>query len=268
MSHYLAHNIRYLRKREGLTQEELSSRLGINRAALGSYEEGRAEPRLSLLQLMAQFFSCRLDDLLNLDLSGGEKHPAPDKKGKNLRVLSVAVDKEEEERVVVVPVKAAAGYLDGFGDIGYIESLPSFNLPLQELSHNRSYRLFQIKGDSMNPIPDGSYIITEYVQDWTGIKDDHCYILITRDEGVVYKRVLNRLDEEVLILKSDNPDYKPYSVAADMIAEVWKAIGYISLQLPGAEGDPLAANQIMSALIRLERDVGEIKETLTEGNKN
>lgn len=259
MSHYLAQNIRYLRKEKGFTQEGLAAKLGINRAALGSYEEGRAEPKLAVLQMLAQYFSCSLDDLLHLDFVQGKRRSAPDKKGQNLRVLSVAVDQEEKERIVVVPVKAAAGYLDGFSDVDFIESLPSFSLPLQELGRERSYRLFQIKGDSMNPIPSGSYIISEYVQDWTQIKDDHCYILITKDEGIVYKRLLNRLHEEQLILKSDNPEYKPYSVDSDMIAEVWKAIGYISLQLPETGADPLSANQIMNALIRLEKEVKEVK---------
>jgi len=262
MSHYLAQNIKYLRKERGFTQEGLANKLGINRAALGSYEEGRAEPKLAVLQMMAQYFSCSLDDLLYQDFALGKQRAVSDKKGQKLRVLSVAVDKEDKERIVVVPVKAAAGYLDGFSDVDYIESLPSFSLPLQELGRERSYRLFQIKGDSMNPIPSGSYIISEYVQDWTQIKDDHCYILITQDEGIVYKRVLNRLSDEELILKSDNPEYKPYSIGSEMIAEVWKAIGYISLQLPETGGDPLSANQIMSALIRLEKDVKEVKETM------
>ncbi|MBI1222538.1 MAG: helix-turn-helix domain-containing protein [Bacteroidetes bacterium] len=260
MSHSLAQNIKYLRKERGYTQGELAGKLGINRAALASYEEGRAEPRLAVLQMVAGHFSCSLDDLLHLDFSRDKQRVRPDKSGKSLRVLSVAVDAEEKEKIVVVPVKAAAGYLDGFSDVDYIESLPSFSLPLQELGKERSYRLFQIKGDSMNPIPSGSYIISEYVQDWNQIKDDRCYILITQDEGIVYKRVLNRLHEEQLILKSDNPEYKPYSIGSEMIAEVWKAIGYISLQLPESGGEPLAASQIMNALIRLEKEVKEVKE--------
>lgn len=262
MSHALAKNIKHLRKERGLTQEGLARKLGIGRAVLASYEEGRAEPRLDNLQLLSYYFNCTLDDLIHFDFAGGTYYQAPDKQGRSLRVLSVAVDSDERERILVVPVKAQAGYLEGFSDIDYIGSLPSFTLPIHELGRERTYRLFQIKGDSMNPIPSGSYIISEYVQDWTQIKDDHCYILITKDEGIVYKRVLNRLHEEKLILKSDNPDYKPYSIDSDMLAEAWRAIGYISLELPDAGGESLAANQILSALIRLESDVKDIKSKI------
>lgn len=264
MSHYLAQNIKYLRKQKGFTQEDLAQKIGVNRAALGSYEEGRAEPRLQVLQNLAHYFSIGLDDLLNRPLSESVAIKSSDKHGKSLRVLSVAVDKETgNERMVVVPVKAAAGYLDGFSDIDFIESLPSFTLPIQELGRERTYRLFQIKGDSMHPIPDGSYIITEYIQNWTNIRDNHCYVLITRDEGVVYKRVLNRLDEDMLILKSDNPDYKPYSVSVEYLAEVWKAVGYICLQLPDSDRPSFSPNDIMQALIRIEQDVKDIKKSNT-----
>jgi hypothetical protein len=114
----------------------------------------------------------------------------------------------------------------------------------------------------MKPIPEGSYIITEYMQDWRHIKDNHCYILITKDDGIVYKRVLNRIDQEELVLKSDNPEYKPYSIGIEQLAEVWKAVGYISLELPDANGDPLSVNQVMHALIKLQQEVTDIKQKL------
>lgn len=257
---FISQNIKYIRKEKGLTQEEFAQELGVSRAALSSYEEGRAEPKLAFIQQLALYTSYNIDDLLNKPLAPGLVLKA-DYTGKHLRVLSVAVERQQqEERVVLVPVKAAAGYLEGFGDVSYIRSLPAFSLPLPELSKERTYRLFQIKGDSMKPVPDGSYIITEYLQDWRYIKDNQCYVLVTRDEGIVYKRVLNRLDEDMLILQSDNPEYKPYSVAIEYLAEVWRAIGYISLQLPDrANHQDLDPNTIMSALIKIGQDIEHIK---------
>jgi transcriptional regulator with XRE-family HTH domain len=42
-----AKNLKALRKEKGWTQQELADRMGIKRAALGAYEEGRSEPRLA-----------------------------------------------------------------------------------------------------------------------------------------------------------------------------------------------------------------------------
>jgi len=263
MSNYLSQNLKYLRKESGLTQEDFAQKLSVNRPSIGAYEEGRAEPKLETLQNIALYFKITLDELINTNIALKGKKNQADVMGNSLRILPVSVDKESgKEQVVIVPVKAAAGYLDGFSDVDFIRSLPSFSLPIQELGKERTYRLFQIKGDSMKPIPEGSYIITEYMQDWRHIKDNHCYILITKDDGIVYKRVLNRIDQEELVLKSDNPEYKPYSIGIEQLAEVWKAVGYISLELPDANGDPLSVNQVMHALIKLQQEVTDIKQKL------
>lgn len=263
MSNYLSQNLKYLRKQSGLTQEDFAQKLSVNRPSIGAYEEGRAEPKLETLQNIALYFKVTLDELINTNIALKGKKNQADVVGNSLRVLPVSVDRESgKEQVVIVPVKAAAGYLDGFSDVDFIRSLPSFSLPIQELGKERTYRLFQIKGDSMKPIPEGSYIITEYMQDWRHIKDNHCYILITKDDGIVYKRVLNRIDQEELVLKSDNPEYKPYNIGIEQLAEVWKAVGYISLELPDANGDPLSVNQVMHALIKLQQEVTDIKQKL------
>ena len=48
---HFAQHLKTLRKARGLTQQELADRIGLKRAALGAYEEGRAEPRLSLIHI-------------------------------------------------------------------------------------------------------------------------------------------------------------------------------------------------------------------------
>jgi len=247
---FIGSNIKFLRKQKNLTQEELSKKIGMNRSMIGSYEEDRAKPKLSSIQLLSHFFKVGVDDLVNKDISKrtGSKNKdsaGNDIKGTSLRVLSTIVDNENNELITVVPVKAAAGYLKGFSDPEYIEKLPKFALPLHELSQNRTYRVFQIMGNSMEPVAEGSYIICEYVQDWYEIKNGKTYILLTKDEGMVYKRVYNRIEEKSeLILKSDNPEYEPYTVNIDNISEAWKALGYMSFNLP----EPAAFFSITSSL--------------------
>ncbi|GAA3402045.1 helix-turn-helix domain-containing protein [Paenibacillus hodogayensis] len=56
--------IAYLREKRGLTQEELSVKLGISRAALSHYETNRREPDYDTLKNIANFFDISLDYLL------------------------------------------------------------------------------------------------------------------------------------------------------------------------------------------------------------
>lgn len=260
---FIASNIKFLRKQKGLTQEELSKKIGVNRSMIGSYEEGRARPKLASIQLMAHYFKIGVDELVNLDLGVSAKSQKAnehhlDVKGSSLRVLSTLVDKENEEFITVVPVKAAAGYLSGYSDPDFVENLPRFALPLPELSAGRTYRVFQINGNSMEPVAHGSYIICDYVQNWQEIKSGKTYILITKDEGVVYKRVYNRMEEKSeLILKSDNPEYEPYTISSDKIIEVWKALGFISFSIP--EPDEVSLHKLSNMVSEIKKDVEKLK---------
>jgi len=254
-------NIKFLRKRETLTQEEFSKKIGVNRSMIGSYEEGRAEPKLSSIQMMAHFFKVGVDDFINKDLSNEtikETRNEKDLKGNSLRILSTIVNADDKELVTIVPVKAAAGYLNGYADPEFVEELPKFSLPVSELSYNRTYRIFQIKGDSMEPLPGGSYIICEYLQNWEEIKNGKTYILVTKDEGVVYKRVYNKMEEAgELILKSDHPEYEPYSVDVDKICEIWKALGYMSFSLP--EPDEVSLNKLSHNIYEMKKEIEKLK---------
>jgi transcriptional regulator with XRE-family HTH domain len=107
-------NIKYFRKQKGLTQEQLAEKIGIKRSLLGAYEEGRAEPGLNYLIIMSKLFDIPVDDLISVDLTDPQKQKEVLKKdieGKKLRVLSITVDKDDNENIQLVPQKAAAGYL-------------------------------------------------------------------------------------------------------------------------------------------------------------
>lgn len=244
---------------KGLTQSDLANKLGINRPKIGSYEEGRAEPKLSTLQRISHFYKVNIDDLLELDLSK-ESPKEKDIKGSALRILPIIIDKDDNEHITVVPAKASAGYLNGYADVEFMENLPTFNLPLKELSQNRTYRIFQIQGDSMLPISSGSYIISEYVQDWTGIQDNLPYIVISSTEGIVYKRIVNQdVQFRSFDLHSDNKNYAPFSVAIEDIVEIWKAIGVISFDLPVAETSVSQIDKMNSMLMKLQIEMQQLK---------
>ncbi len=261
----IGENIKYLRKSKGLTQGELAQKIGVNRAMIGSYEENRAIPKLSVLQNLAHYFSISLDDMINKKLweqtntEPSETQISTYAKGENLRILSTIVDEENKELITTVPVQAAAGYTQGYADPDYIEKLPHFSLPLVELSKEKTYRVFQIKGDSMEPVKSGSYIICEYVANWVDVIDGKPYIVITKDDGIVYKRIYqNPGNSEQIILKSDNPEYEPYEIKLEDVLEIWKALGFISFDLP-EKTDDLNLSHLHHMIIDLKKEVESLK---------
>ena len=227
---HFAKRLKALRKAMSLTQQELADRLGLKRAALGAYEEGRAEPRLINVVAISDFFGVSVDALLKGSDTDEERQ-----RGKSMRILTVPIGAtDSEERVAVVPVKAAAGYLDGYGDPEFVQGLPTFDLPLPEVPSQLTHRLFQIEGESMLPIQSGSYILSTYEEDWHRAGGMRPYVIITRNDGVVFKRIENRLDSNHndFWLISDNPDYPPFSVRPEDVVEISRARGYLAFDWP------------------------------------
>lgn len=255
---YLSTNIKLLRRKKGLTQQELADMLDVKRASIGSYEENRSEPKLETINKACNFFQVSIDEIINKDLNNISKNEIINSNGEKLRILAITVNQEDDELITFVPIKAAAGYLNGYGDIDFIEELPKFNLPFPELSKNKTYRAFEIKGDSMLPIKTGSYIVCEYMQDIRNIKSNNCYVLVTIDEGIVYKRVENNLiDTQELYLKSDNKDYTPYSINGSSVTEAWKAIGYLSFDIPTESN--ISVNDLSNIVVKLQSKLDELE---------
>ncbi|RQP17591.1 MAG: helix-turn-helix domain-containing protein [Parapedobacter sp.] len=231
----IANNLKYLRKKKKLTQQQFADEMGIKRASVGAYEESRAEPKYELLKKIADFYELTMDELANETINDKWK-PTPRGNAANVRVLSITVDGDDRENIQLVPVKASAGYLNGYADPEYIAELPKFSLPM---FRQGTYRAFEIKGDSMLPLQPGSVVIAEYVENWSDIKPGQTYVVISRNDGVVYKRIAFKYKEEKgLKLVSDNKTYEPYWVPAADILEIWKAKAYISTQLPEPNPEP------------------------------
>ncbi|MBL0234882.1 MAG: LexA family transcriptional regulator [Chitinophagaceae bacterium] len=211
-------NLKYLRKLRGWTQEEFANKLDIKRSLLGAYEEERAEPRIDVLEIVCDIFKLTLDDLLRKDLS--------DNKGNYLakrRALKMAGGRTD---IAFVPVKAAAGYLAGYADPEFVDELNTFTLPMLT---GGNYRAFEIIGDSMLPTPSGSVIVGEKVDSIDEVKNDVPCIVVSRNEGIVYKRIQkNGRQKNKLTLVSDNPIFHPYTINAEEVIELWQAQVVIS----------------------------------------
>lgn len=251
----ISENIKYLRKKQGLTQQQFADAMEIKRSLVGAYEEERAEPKYDLLNKFAAYFELSMDDLINETINDTWK-PKPKSDASNVRILSITVDKDDNENIELVPVKASAGYLNGYGDPEFVGSLPRFSLPIFKQG---TYRAFEIKGDSMLPLPSGAIIISEYVENWNDLKPGETAVVVSKNEGVVYKRMGSKLKQDKgLKLVSDNPVYEPYYVLADDIVEIWKAKAYISTELPQPNPEP-TMESLTSMMAQMQRSISQLK---------
>ena len=254
---FLSSNLRFLRKQRGITQNELADQLDVQRTMISAYEDGRSEPKLSTLQKIAELLDVGMEELIEHDIeSKGRRAIQP----KEFRILTIAADDSDNENITLVGQKASAGYLNGFADPEYMETLPQFHLP--NLSRQATYRAFELAGDSMLPLVSGTIVIGAYVDQLKQIKSGRTYVLVTQTEGVVYKRVFNYLEENgKLFLVSDNELYKPYEVRGEDVLEIWEAKAFISTDFPnpGDKKKPLTLEDLGEMIRDIHQDLRRIK---------
>lgn len=171
------------------------------------------------------------------------------------KVIVLKDEDVEEERIPLVPVMAQAGYLQGYDDPQYIKELPMYNLPGMR---NGTFRIFQVEGLSMYPtLQSGSYVVGQFVEDWEHISDNRIYVVVST-EGVIVKRVLNRIEKYgSLYCKSDNRVFPHINVRLKDVKEIWECKMHLSFDFL----DPVPEYQ---KIADLEADVQFLKQRVEQ----
>ena len=135
--------------------------------------------------------------------------------------------------VPLVHVRAQCGYLNGYGDEGYLESLPSLPVIVDRTYHGK-YMLFEAEGDSMDDgskdsICDGDIVLAREVSRdlWRyklHIKDWY-FVIVHRTEGIAIKKIIDHnVEHGTITCHSLNDMFRDYTVNLDEIAELYNLI--------------------------------------------
>lgn len=202
---YIGKNLSFLRKQKGKTLWDMANLLDLSgRSSYKAYEEERALPDIHKIMKLASFFDVSVSELVYQDIESMS-----------------GINHFEERRlfeISKVPVYAAAGYSQGFGDIGYIRSLKTIKIPFEPPGVARA---FDISGDSMEPeINDGATVIGIRVSN-SEIKDNKTYIIVTT-EGVQCKHVRIEKESDVIYIISRNTLYQPKHIRKEDVMEMWE----------------------------------------------
>lgn len=259
---FFPRNLKFLRDRHKLTQQKLAEEFSLTRSKVNALESGQTKaPSITDLLKCSDYFKMSVDTLLRVDLQNLGELKIRDLEagndvylsGSRIRVLATTVNTRNEDNIEMVPLKAKAGYLAGYGDPGYLGTLPVFRLP--NLPENRKYRMFQTEGDSMLPVPEGAYVIGSYLSDWRLEKEKAC-IIVTATEGISFKLISFLPDERSFQLKSLNPIYSPYKVGAEEVREIWKFEYYMTNELPS---ENMTLQQLSIGIAEINKKLDHLK---------
>jgi transcriptional regulator with XRE-family HTH domain len=306
----VSNNIKYLRRLNGLTQEQFARRIGIKRSLLGAYEEARANPNLENLKTIAQVFGTSVDSLIKTDIrkiretpgislaqstsgiiehSNGQLNQNPSHFQSDARPFTNSAEPQpvaklvedffqEKEEVEIIPQRQASQrnfladnetsfqkfvdshlhtvsnfpkidseiqtksvakltpyikingvkeYLANCQKVDYLRSLPTISLPYITSDRSRAF-------EAGNDFPmQNSIIVGNGISDWSDVNDGKFYILVTVQQGVIYRRVYNQVKiKGALLLSSDNPTIPSFEISIKDVIEIWEVNSFISQQLP------------------------------------
>ena len=67
--YFVSENIKYLRAKKKLSQNQLAVQLRLTRNQINSYENGNAQPSIEVLQKLAAYFEVNIDTLISIHLN-------------------------------------------------------------------------------------------------------------------------------------------------------------------------------------------------------
>ena len=105
----------------------------------------------------------------------------------------------------------------------------------------------------MPPLKPGCFVIGKFLESIKDIKDGSTYVLVTRDEGIVYKRVYKK--PQFLELHSDNRQYEAYKVKHADVLEIWEFV--CTLNISDTKTEELNIDSIIKMLNSMRVELGQ-----------
>ena len=245
-----AERFKSIREGLGLTQAEFAEKLELKKST-ADIERGRTKITGKTVALLLKHYH------INPLWLFGESHNKTLDTSQGTAPKIIALDHEEEENILMVPVKASAGYAANVMDVDWYEELPAFNIPLPQYREG-SYRAFQVRGDSMLPVLNpGEWVMGKAVESVARANDGRLHVVVTADTVVVKK--LKKADRpDKVFLVSLNREYPTIEQAVTEISELWEVNSKLSFNISADEADNSIVS-IQQGLKHLQAEIAEMK---------
>ena len=236
-----------IRRSLGYTQAEFAALLGVS-TTTADIERGRTKLSGKVVsELLKQF------KINPLWLFGESEQKYLESSNTSVIPKVVTVDSSENENMVLVNAKAAAGYPQNIQDTTWYRQLPAFDLPIPEF-RNATYRGFQVEGDSMLPnLKPGEWVLAKAVEDVKDVNPNKIYVVVLQD-SVLVKKIERPPNTNQLILISLNETYPPYLIEPYQIQELWQVSSKITFGVDATTENGL--------LRQLQESMEELKKQL------
>lgn len=241
-----------IRRELGYTQADFAGLLGVSNTT-ADIERGRT--KLSgkvVLELLKQF------KINPLWLFGESEQQYLETSNTSVIPKVVTVDSLENDNMVLVNAKAAAGYPQNISDTSWYQQLPAFDLPIPEF-RNATYRGFQVEGDSMLPnLHPGEWVLARAIEHIDYVSANKIYVVVLQD-SIMVKKIEKRPNSNNLTLVSLNETYPPYDIKPFQVQEIWEVSSKITFNVD-ATTDSGLLRQLQESMQELKNQLQHVKK--------
>lgn len=240
-----------LRKELGYTQADFAKLLSIPNTT-ADIERGKTKLSGKVVaELFKQF------NVNPLWLFGDSDEQLLQPKSVSVMPKVVTLAENDNENMVLVNAKAAAGYPQNITDTSWYQQLPAFELPLPEF-RNSTYRGFQVDGDSMLPnLKSGEWVLAKAMESIADVSQNKIYVVVLYD-AVLVKKIEKGVDPFSVTLVSLNENYPPYTIQTQQIQELWQVNSKLTFGV-----DATTENSLLK---QLQASMDELKQQLKTVN--
>ena len=245
-----AKRFKQIREDQGQTQAGFAKILGMKGSTV-DIERGKTKiPGWVVAELMQGY------QINPLWLFGRSEMKILDLTQKDVSPKVITIDSQNEDTILLVNQKAAAGYPHNVQDVEWVGNLPSFNIPLPAY-RNATYRGFQVEGDSMLPnIRPNEWVLGKAVASINEASDSRIYIVVLQDSVLVKKLQKVPANPEKIRLVSLNPAYLPIDVPVQEVQELWQVNSKLTFGLE----EPTDSSLLRSLQASMEELKGQLKQ--------
>lgn len=241
-----------IRRELGYTQADFAALLGVSNTT-ADIERGRTKLSGKVVsELLKQF------KINPLWLFGESEEQYLETSKTSVIPKVVTVDSSENDNMVLVNAKAAAGYPQNISDTSWYEQLPAFDLPIPEF-RNATYRGFQIEGDSMLPnLHPGEWVLARAIEHIDYVSANKMYVVVLQD-SIMVKKIEKRPSSNNITLVSLNETYPPYDIKPFQIQEIWEVSSKITFNVD-ATTDSGLLRQLQESMQELKNQLQHVKK--------
>lgn len=240
-----------VREDQQLTQTEFAEALGIKNST-ADIERGRTKLSGQVVTELLRIYNVNplwlfgFSNQKNLNAGKGDVSPKV-----------VVIDRLDNENLVLVNQKAAAGYPHNVQDVEWYQQLPAFDLPLPQY-RNATYRGFQIEGDSMLPnFQPEDWVLAKATANMNEASNNKVYVVVLPD-SVLVKKLQKLPDPSKILLISLNQEYVPFEVNVSDIQELWQVNSKLTFNLESPSESNLL-RELHRSMEELKNQVSNIK---------